>query len=66
VKADETTTRVDTATATTELMEKRDAAPLFDAAEPAEAVLADSEMSVGVAPSARNEICGIKYWQNTC
>jgi hypothetical protein len=42
---------VDTATATMELVEK-EAALLVDAAEPAEAVLADSEMSDGVAPSA--------------
>jgi len=31
---------------------EKDAAPLVDAAEPAEAVLADSEMSDGVVPSA--------------
>jgi len=43
---------VDTATATMELVEK-EAALLVDAAEPAEAVLADSEMSDGVAPSVK-------------
>jgi len=43
-------TRVDTATPTMELTENKGAAPLFEAFDPADAVLADSEMSVGVAP----------------
>jgi hypothetical protein len=44
--------RVDTTTATKELTENRDVAPLLEADMP---VLADSEMSVGVAPSAKSE-----------
>jgi len=42
--------RVDIAMATIELTENRDAAPLFEMSVPGEAVLADSEISVGVAP----------------
>jgi len=41
---------MDVATTTTELTERRDASPVFEAAEPAEAVLADSEISDGVEP----------------
>lgn len=44
---------MDTTTATKELTENRDVAPLLEADVPP--VLADSEMSVGVAPSAKRE-----------
>jgi len=41
---------MDMATATMKLTDNRGAAPLFETSLPAEAVLADSETSVGVAP----------------
>lgn len=44
---------MDTATETIEFLEKKDPTPLVDAAEPATAVLADSEMSDGVVPSVK-------------
>jgi hypothetical protein len=43
---------VDTAAAMTELTENRDIAPFFVEADPADAVLADSDISEGVVPSA--------------
>jgi len=43
--------RVDTAAPMTELTENRGIAPFFLEADPADAVLADSDISVGVAPS---------------
>lgn len=43
---------MDTPTAMTELTENRDIAPLFVEADPADAVLADSDIPEGVAPSA--------------
>jgi len=54
MKADKTTTRVDTATAVIELTENVDMALLCEASEPAEAVLADSDISEGVAPSMKD------------
>lgn len=50
-KADETASKLKNANATTELTENMESAPLFEVAVPADAVLADSEIWEGVAPS---------------